>query len=150
MFFHISFVLNTSKFSKSSIFTITKLSTLRMFNLKRFLRGFIYAFRGIRQLLITQQNIRIHLLAAIVAVIMGFCFRISATEWMVIVILIGAVFAAESFNTAIEFLVDKVSPEQDPLAGKVKDIAAAAVLIMAIAALIAGLIIFIPKILQSL
>ncbi len=121
-----------------------------MFNLKRFLRGFIYAFRGIKQLLITQQNIRIHLLAAIVAVIMGFCFRISATEWMVIVILIGAVFAAEAFNTAIEFLVDKISPERDPMAGRIKDIAAAAVLIMAIAALIAGLIIFIPKILQSL
>lgn len=121
-----------------------------MFSWRRFFRGFLYAFQGIRQLLITQQNFLIHLAVAIAMVIMGFCFHISTTEWMVIVILIGGVLSAEAFNTAVEFLVDKNSPERDPRAGRIKDIAAAAVLIMAIASLIAGLIIFIPKIMLVL
>jgi diacylglycerol kinase (ATP) len=61
-----------------------------------------------------------------------------------VVMCIGTVIAAELFNTAIEKLVDLVSPERHPVAGQVKDIAAGAVLICAVAAAIIGLIIFIP------
>ena len=83
---------------------------------------------------------------ALLAVIAGIIFNIQRSEWIVIVICIGMVIAAEAFNTAIERLVNLVSPEWHPIAGEVKDIAAGAVLICAIAAAIVGLIIFIPYI----
>lgn len=71
-----------------------------------------------------------------------FFFGITRTEWIVIILCIGVVIAAELFNTAIEKLVDLVSPERHPIAGQVKDIAAGAVLVCAVAAAIIGIIIF--------
>ena len=71
-------------------------------------------------------------------------FRHHSTEWCIVVICFGVVLAAEGFNTAIERLVDLVSPEFHPVAGDVKDVAAGAVLICAIAAAIIGCIIFVP------
>jgi len=73
-----------------------------------------------------------------------FFFGITRTEWIVIILCIGVVIAAELFNTAIERLVDLVSPERHPIAGQVKDIAAGAVLVCAVAAAIIGIIIFLP------
>ena len=69
---------------------------------------------------------------------------ITRMEWMIIILCIGVVIAAELFNTAIEKLVDLVSPQQHPVAGQVKDIAAGAVLVCAATAAIIGLIVFIP------
>ena len=77
-------------------------------------------------------------------IIAGIVLGITRTEWIMVVMCIGTVIAAELFNTAIEKLVDSVSPERHPVAGQVKDIAAGAVLICAVAAAIIGLIIFIP------
>ena len=77
--------------------------------------------------------------------ICGWYFRLSATEWLWIVSVSGLVIMAELFNTAIEVLVDLVSPEIHPKAKIVKDLASAAVLVAAIVAAIVGLIIFIPK-----
>lgn len=77
-------------------------------------------------------------------IIAGIVLGITRTEWIMVVMCIGTVIAAELFNTAIEKLVDLVSPERHPVAGRVKDIAAGAVLICAVAAAIIGLIIFIP------
>ena len=94
----------------------------------------------------TQHNFLIHISASLVVVVMGMVLKISAIEWVLIVIAIGMVFSAEAFNTAIEELIDLVSPEFQEKAGKIKDITAAAVLVMAIAALVTGLIIFLPKI----
>lgn len=119
-------------------------------NGKRLIRSFEYALKGVVHAFCSQQNARIHLAAAVIAIAMGFVFHISTIEWIAIIIVIAMVFAAELINTSIEMLTDKVSPDYDPNAGKIKDMAAAAVLIMAIAALITGLIIFIPKIYQSL
>lgn len=110
------------------------------------LLSFKYAFKGIYFLLATQRNARIHLAAMALVIFGGFYFSISSTEWMVVIIAIGLVFAAEAFNTAIEQLVDMVSPEFNKSAGRIKDLAAGVVLITAIAAAIAGIIIFGPKI----
>ena len=77
-------------------------------------------------------------------VIAGFVLGITRMEWMIIILCIGVVIAAELFNTAIEKLVDLVSPQQHPVAGQVKDIAAGAVLVCAATAAIIGLIVFIP------
>jgi undecaprenol kinase/diacylglycerol kinase (ATP) len=78
-------------------------------------------------------------------VVAGWHFSISVAEWLAIVLCVGAVLVTELINTAIETLVDMVSPEFNVKAGLVKDIAAAAVLIAAIMAVIVALIIFVPK-----
>ncbi|OQX75272.1 MAG: diacylglycerol kinase [Bacteroidetes bacterium 4484_276] len=109
------------------------------------LLSFKYAFNGIYLLLATQRNARIHLAATVLVVFVGFYFSISVTEWVAVIIAIGIVFAAEAFNTAIEQLVDMVSPEFNKPAGRIKDVAAGAVLITAIAAAMVGIIIFGPK-----
>ena len=70
---------------------------------------------------------------------------LSQTEWMAVVIVIGAVLSAEAINSSIESLADLVSPEYNEAIKKTKDLAAGAVLIMAIAAAIVGSIIFFPK-----
>ena len=84
------------------------------------------------------------MIAAMAVIIAGIVLGITRTEWIMVGMCIGTVIAAELFNTAIEKLVDLVSPERHPVAGRVKDIAAGAVLICAVAAAIIGLIIFIP------
>ena len=76
---------------------------------------------------------------------MGIGLKISTTEWIAVTGCIGLVLMAEGFNSSIEALCDKVSPEMDPLIGHSKDLAAGAVLIAAIAAAVIGMIIFLPK-----
>ena len=105
------------------------------YDFKKQLRSFGYAWKGIRCCIGKEQNLSFHLIATAVVVIAGFVLGITRMEWMI---------AAELFNTAIEKLVDLVSPQQHPVAGQVKDIAAGAVLVCAATAAIIGLIVFIP------
>lgn len=120
----------------------------KKFSILARLRSFKYAFRGFVHLFRNEHNAWIHMLAAITVVIMGFSFRISADEWILIIIAIGIVFITELINTSIENLVDLLHPDKSPKAGKIKDLAAAAVLVSAIVAAIIGLIIFLPKIIS--
>src|SRR5258708_6936030 len=115
--------------------------------MKKFIRGFSYAFYGIWHAAATQLNFRVHLVAALMAVLLGYTLHISTGEWLWITLCIGMVLVAELFNTALEFLTDLVSPEYNKKAGLVKDVSAGAVLITAICALVIGLIIFVPKLL---
>jgi diacylglycerol kinase (ATP) len=112
--------------------------------------SFKYAFNGIFLMVKNEHNAWIHAFAAIMAVSAGFYFGITKHEWIAVVLAIAVVFAAEAFNSAIELLVDKISPGYDVTAGKIKDMAAGAVLITAIAAAITGMIVFIPYFLQLL
>lgn len=114
------------------------------YDFKKQLRSFVYAWKGIRCCVGKEQNLSFHLIASAVVIIAGFSLGITRMEWMIIILCIGVVIAAELFNTAIERLVDLVSPKQHPIAGQVKDIAAGAVLVCAAAAAIIGLIIFVP------
>ncbi|MCB0402452.1 MAG: diacylglycerol kinase family protein, partial [Flavobacteriales bacterium] len=82
---------------------------------------------------------------ALLVVLAGWLFRVSDTEWMILLLCIATVIAAELFNTAIENLCDMVEPNYNKKIGFIKDAAAGAVLIVTIAAVIIGLIIFIPK-----
>ena len=123
---------------------ITNRQLLMKYELKKQLRSFGYAWKGIQSCVGKEQNLSFHLIAAMAVIIAGFVLGITRTEWIMVVMCIGTVIAAELFNTAIEKLVDLVSPERHPVAGQVKDIAAGAVLICAVAAAIIGLIIFIP------
>lgn len=109
--------------------------------------SFRYAFQGLADLLRSQPNARIHLAVAVAVAMAGFFFRISHMEWIAVVICIALVLALEAVNTALEYLTDLVSPDFHPLAGKVKDASAAAVLVAAAGALVVGIIIFLPKIL---
>ena len=108
--------------------------------------SFGYAFQGIKTLVRSQANARIHLLASVLVLGLGLLLNLSTGEWAILALAMGGVWAAEALNTAIEFLTDLVSPDPHPLAGKAKDVAAAGVLLMAIAAAAAGLLIFIPRI----
>ena len=114
------------------------------YDFKKQIRSFGYAWKGLRQCIGKEQNLSFHLITTIIVIGAGILFDITRTEWMIIILCIGMVVAAELFNTAIERLVDLVSPERHPIAGQVKDIAAGAVLVCAVAAAIIGGIIFIP------
>ncbi len=109
------------------------------------IKSFEYAFKGIATLFTTQPNAQIHLLAIIVIVSMGIYLRLAPWEWCAITICIAMVLVSEAINTAIEFLIDLVSPDYHPLAGKAKDVAAAAVLMSVIICGIVWGIIYIPK-----
>lgn len=117
------------------------------YSFKKQMKSFTFAWKGILTCAGHEQNITFHLLAAIAVIVAGFIFHITHIEWMVVMLCIGSVIAAELFNSAIERLVDLVSPERNKIAGEVKDIAAGAVLVTAIAAAIVGLIVFLPYIL---
>ena len=101
------------------------------YDFKKQLRSFGYAWKGIRCCIGKEQNLNFHLIATAVVVIAGFVLGITRMEWMIIIL-------------CIEKLVDLVSPQQHPVAGQVKDIAAGAVLVCAATAAIIGLIVFIP------
>ena len=113
----------------------------------KMLRSFPHAIRGLG-FLMTENNAKFHLLASIITLSVGFYVNLSIIEWAIIIIQIGLVLAAETFNTSIEKLCDFVSPEYHPLIGKVKDLGAAAVLIVSVMAVIVGIIIFLSKILN--
>ena len=120
------------------------------FTLRKRLESFKYAFSGIKTLLLFEANAWIHCIATVLVVAAGFLFDLSSMEWIAIIIVIGGVFAAEGLNTAIEKLADVVSPGYNETIKHVKDLSAGAVLFMAIAAAIVGLIIFVPKLLLTL
>ncbi|NLG10707.1 MAG: diacylglycerol kinase family protein [Coriobacteriaceae bacterium] len=104
--------------------------------------SFGYAFQGIFQVITTQRNMRIHLIVAVLAILAALGLQLQALEWVAILILIGLVLAFEMLNTALETLIDLVSPKFHPLAKIIKDVGAGMVLILAITAVIGGSIIY--------
>ena len=112
---------------------------------KRF-KSIGFAFDGLKILIKEEHNSRIHILAAIVVLIAGYFFQLSALEWIAIVFAIGLVIAFEIFNSAIENICDFISLGQDDRIKRIKDLSAAGVLVGAITAAIIGLIVFVPKI----
>jgi diacylglycerol kinase (ATP) len=110
--------------------------------MSRLLRSFYYALRGLRFAIKEQPNFQIHVVIAIVVVAAGLHFMIREAEWIAVLLAMGLVFTAELINTAIENLVDMVSPQRHPLAGKIKDIAAGAVLVAGVVAGAVGIIVF--------
>jgi diacylglycerol kinase (ATP) len=115
--------------------------------MKKLMRSFGYAFNGIAYATKTQLNFRIHIVASLLAVYMGYALHISVSEWQWVIMCIALVLIIELLNTAIEFLTDLVSPAYNKLAGHVKDVSAGAVVIAALFALVMGSIIFLPKLL---
>jgi diacylglycerol kinase len=110
------------------------------------IKSFADALNGILYAIRSEKHMRFHLLTTIVVVVTGCFFEISFTEWCLVIISIGGVITAEIFNTAFEQLVNLVSPQHNTIAGRVKDLAAGAVLVFSIAALVVGLVVFVPKV----
>lgn len=115
------------------------------FSLRKRLKSFGYAFNGLKVLFREEHNSRIHLVAAVLAVSLGFYLHISRPEWIFLSIVIGAVFTAELFNSAIEKLCDHLSPGPAEKIKKVKDLSAAAVLVSAVVAVVTACLIFLPR-----
>ena len=110
--------------------------------MKEFFKSFIYALNGIVATMRGQRNVKVQGLIGLITVGAGFYFDITATEWCFILFAIGLVIGFEIMNSAVESLVDLVTRERKPLAGKAKDIAAGAVLFASIIAVVVGLVIF--------
>lgn len=122
----------------------------KVLSIKRLKKSFGYAFKGIDDVVSNEPNMKIHVSVAILVVIMAFLLKISMIEWIILVLLIGLVLAAEVINTTIENLVDMYTKDYNERAKVVKDTAAGTVLILAITSAIIGLMIFVPKIILVL
>lgn len=108
-------------------------------------RSILYAIDGVSSFFRNQHNAIIHLLATTIVFMAALFFGVSKTEIIALVIVTGFVWVAEIFNTAIEAIMDHLSPEQHPKVKYIKDVAAAAVLLAAMTAVVTGTLIFIPK-----
>lgn len=115
---------------------------------QKLINSFKYAFSGIATSFKTERNMKIHMLATVMVILLGFMLKIDKIEWMMCIFAITIVTSAELFNTAIETTVDMITQEKNEKAKIAKDVSAGAVLVAAIGAAIVGLIIFLPKIWQ--
>lgn len=102
------------------------------------------ALEGIKYVLITQQNARIHAVFTLAVFLFGWLFHLNHLEWICLLLSVSLVWLAEIFNTAVEKVVDVVSPQQHPDAKMIKDISAGAVLLSALTAILVGILIFGP------
>lgn len=123
---------------------------MNKFSIRKRIKSFKYAFKGVGYLLRGEHNAYIHLTIAGLVILFGFIFRLSRPEWMMIVFAIGLVLMAEGMNTAIEYLANSITREHHPDIKKAKDIAAGAVLIAAISASLIGLLVFVPYLVDRL
>ena len=114
--------------------------------MKKFLKSVQCAFKGILVALKEERNMKIHASFVILVSLAGLLLKISLVEWLCCLFCFALVISMELMNTAIENFVDFVEPKYNEKVGKVKDIAAGAVLINALFSIIIGLIIFLPKI----
>lgn len=117
-----------------------------MKSMRRHAISFSYALEGLWHAVTTQPNFIIHLLISALVVALGFYFKITSFEWIIIVLVIGLGLAIELVNTSIESAVDLVTKKWKRLAKVAKDTASAAMLVYAASASIIGLIIFLPHI----
>ena len=120
------------------------------FSLKSRIKSFGFAFRGIFTAFKSGYNLWIQSFVGLLVILAGIWLEVNKIEWLILLICIGMVLSAEIVNTAIENLVDLVSPDYNKKAGQVKDLAAGAVLVLSITAAVIGLLIFIPRLMNLL
>jgi len=118
------------------------------FTVKSRIKSFSYAVQGVSYLLRSQHNAWIHLLATVIVIALSWYFSLSRWEWSVLILAIAGVWTAEALNTSLECLADACHPEQHPLIKRAKDVAAAAVLLFSLAAMLIGIIVFWPYMLE--
>ena len=107
-----------------------------------FRKSFLFAIQGFRTAVTTERNIKVMLCVGALAVVAGLILQLDLLSWAIVLLCCGVVIMAELFNTAIETVVDLVSPEFHPLAGRAKDIAAAAVWFLSFVVAIVGVLVY--------
>jgi diacylglycerol kinase len=112
--------------------------------IRRFFTAVAFALSGLKVAWADGMNFRVAVVCAALACLLGLFFKLTPPEFAFIILAIGGVLAAEAFNTALEELCDKFQPTHDPHIKKIKDLAAAAVLLSSLAALLVGILIFLP------
>jgi diacylglycerol kinase len=112
--------------------------------IKKHLLSYKYALRGIWLAFRFEPNMAIHVVAGLAVLLVNYLLDISRTDWLITLMLIGVVWTAEIFNTAIEKLADRVTKDHDSLIGQAKDLAAGAVLIVCVTAVVCAGIIYYP------
>ena len=115
-----------------------------------FWESFGYAREGLKHCIVSERNFRIHMVMGVIAFLLGVILQLTRAELAILLLLIGLVLIAEMLNTALENLVDLCTEEYHPLAKVVKDVAAGAVLLLCIVAVLVGIVIFVPHILDML
>ena len=128
--------------------TISRDERKRQKGLKKFFLSFTYPIKGLKYAYRNEQNLAVDVGCGLIAIVAGFIFQISAIEWTIIALTIGLVIGMELVNTAIEATVDLVTEDYHPLAKVAKDTSAAAVFVIAIASIVVGIIIFLPKLIS--
>lgn len=121
---------------------------VEQFSIRNRLKSFGFAFNGLKSLFKNEHNARIHFLATIVVCLLGWFFKVNLYEWISLSIVIAMVWMAELFNTAMEEICNLISKEKNPKIKIIKDLAAGGVLVSAVCALVVGLVIFVPKIID--
>ncbi len=107
-----------------------------------FRKSFLFAIQGFRTAVVTERNIKVMLAVGALAVAAGLVLQIDLLSWAIILLCCAVVIMAELFNTAVETIVDLVSPEFHPLAGRAKDIAAAAVWFLSFVVAVVGVLVY--------
>jgi undecaprenol kinase len=115
----------------------------------KIIESFVFAFRGLKAAFQEEAHFRFHVFGLGCVIGLGICFNLAAWEWCAILLSSGLVISLELVNTAVENLTDCVTTDPDPIAGKVKDIAAAAVLVAAVFAISIGMMVFGRHIIQA-
>lgn len=115
--------------------------------MKRLFKSFGFAINGLATVWREQPNFRIHIVVFLVVLCAAWLANLNLTEWAIVLLCAGMVLAAELFNSVIEKIVDWVNPQWSEQAGKIKDMAAAAVLVASITSALVGIIIFSKKLL---
>ena len=114
------------------------------FTLAARLKSFVYAFRGLGFMLRTQHNAWLHAAASLAVIVAGLVLHVTPADWRWLVVAMAMVWVAETFNTAVEYVCDVVSPDFSQAVKHAKDIAAGAVLICAVGAAVIGVLTFWP------
>lgn len=115
-----------------------------MNGIRKHLASYGHGIRGIRLAFQYESAMRFHLAATVGVMLVNVLLQISRTEWLITLMLIGLIWMAEVFNTALEKLADRVSGDQDVLIGQAKDLASGAVSILCLLAVVCALIIYLP------
>ncbi|KZE68417.1 hypothetical protein AWM68_16195 [Fictibacillus phosphorivorans] len=121
-----------------------------MISWRKLISSFMFAFAGIVSTFKTEQNFRIHAFISVIVISIAIALDFSSVKLIILFIVIGLVLALELINTAIENIVDLISPEYHLLAERAKDAAAGAVLVFSIFAVIIGILLFIEPLLNSI
>lgn len=119
-----------------------------MVRIKRLAKSFTYAFRGLLKVFREEQNLTVHTFAAVIVIAAGLYFNVSRIEWALLLLSIFIVFLMEIVNSAIERVTDILKPRIHEYVKEIKDIMAAAVMLASFFAILIGVLVFLPQILQ--